>query len=110
MKPILNKEIEMSSKGIDYVDSLVPTDQDCINAVKYQLDDLYIRAGEIGIYTKDEKGKLVSTECGYWFKEKWVNERGYDNRKEEAIYYPEFDGTSKEPGVSIFAYNEYGPS
>jgi len=24
MKPTLNKEIEMSSKGIDYVDSLVP--------------------------------------------------------------------------------------
>lgn len=57
MKPTLNKEIEMSSKGIDYVDSLVPTDQDCINAAKYQLDDLYIRAGETGIYTKDEKGK-----------------------------------------------------
>jgi len=58
MKPTLNEEIKMSAKGVDYVDSLVPTDKDCINAIKYQIDDEYIRAGEKGIYAKDEKGKF----------------------------------------------------
>lgn len=40
MKRTLNEEIEMSIKGIDYVDSLVPTDQDCINAMKHQVDEM----------------------------------------------------------------------
>ena len=36
MKPTLNQEIESSQKGIDYVDSLVPMDQNCIDAYKRQ--------------------------------------------------------------------------
>jgi len=39
MKPTLNEEIEMSSKGIDYVDSLVPKDKNVIQAAINQVKD-----------------------------------------------------------------------
>lgn len=50
---------------------------------------------------------------GYWYKEKWINQRGFENHKEEATFYPEYTGKAKDGekflGTYIFAYNEYGP-
>lgn len=66
------------------------------------------------IEIKDKEGNVVSeTNKGFWFKEKWFNDRGYDNRKEEAVFYPEFGDQDTAEGVKrgteVFAYNEYGP-
>lgn len=56
----------------------------------------------------DKKGnKIGETNNGYFFKEKWISPRGSDNQKEDPVFYPEYSDEAK--GVSIFAYNEYGP-
>jgi len=39
MKQTLKEQIESSQKGIDYVDSLVPTNNDVISAVIEQIKD-----------------------------------------------------------------------
>lgn len=55
--------------------------------------------------------KIGESDQGFWYKEKWITDRGNDNSKETAIFYPEFNSVaSKEAkGTQIFAYNEYGP-
>ncbi len=41
MKLTLKKQIESSQKGIDYVDSLVPKDNDVISIAKQQINEMY---------------------------------------------------------------------
>ena len=55
--------------------------------------------------------KIGEKDFGFWFKEKWINDSGNENRKEDPVFYPEFtaDASTKPKGVQVFAYNEYGP-
>lgn len=57
------------------------------------------------------KAKVVSN--GYYYKDKWVKQNGYQDR-EDPVFYREFTGKpaageTKLTGTYVFAYNEYGP-
>lgn len=58
----------------------------------------------------DQLTKEKITKRGYWFKDRWIKANGYENIKEDAVYYPEWNGKGDpNVGTYVFAYNEYGP-
>lgn len=79
----------------------------------YHEDFSKFRTGK-PIITKDNEGRVTNTETtGFYYKEKWINERGFSNEKEKATHYDEYyDGPAPEgqtKGTLVFAYNECGP-
>ena len=78
-------------------------------------EDFYKFRTAKNICTYDANGKKLTSESGgFYYKEKWINENGTENRKEKEIHYSEYNGTAPNINdackIQVFAYNEYGPA
>lgn len=84
MKPTLNQEIESSKKGIDYVNSLVPTNNDVIGSVIEKIKDSEYSPNYVK-YHDGEKWVEVYSDSETVFTKQQMIDLGISNNIPEEI-------------------------